>query len=205
MTIARKRIVHEFLRHLHATIKSNLTHSGGNTVPTELILSKMQQREDSKNIRPKSKLPALNHLPVAIRNSKSGPEKIQALTESFEKIADSLSWHQRDGSGHSNFKRGHANAFIIGPNGLETYGDTIVGVSLLAPKVQYPDHKHLPEELYLAMSGGDWRQNKGPWQTPGPGGLIYNPGNVVHSMRAKSQPLLAIWCLWTELKKQTKE
>ena len=27
----------------------------------------------------------------------------------------------------------------------------MVGVSLMAPAVQYPDHRHPPEEVYLAL------------------------------------------------------
>ena len=93
--------------------------------------------------------------------------------------------------------RGHANAYVIGPKGLEKRGKAIVGASLVAPDLQYPDHHHPPEELYIALSDGEWRQNEEAWHTPGLGGLVHNPSNVTHSMRAKSEPLLAVWCLWT--------
>ena len=34
------------------------------------------------------------------------------------------------------------------------------------------------------------------WTAPGPGGLIYNEPGVLHAMRTKAEPLLAICCLW---------
>ena len=91
---------------------------------------------------------------------------------------------------------GHANALIVGPDGLEPREDARVGVSLMAPAVQYPDHRHPPEEVYVALSPGEWRQGDGPWHAPGPGGLVYNPPGIVHAMRSGKTPLLAIWCLW---------
>jgi hypothetical protein len=71
----------------------------------------------------------------------------------------------------------------------------MIGVSLMAPNLQYPDHRHPPAEVYYSLSPGSWRQGDGPWVTPGIGGLIYNPSNIVHSMRSSDVPLLAIWCL----------
>ena len=67
----------------------------------------------------------------------------------------------------------------------------------MAPDTQYPDHRHPPEEIYVVLSGGQWRQGSNPWHEPGTGGLVYNPPNVVHAMRSTEQPLLALWFLWT--------
>jgi Dimethlysulfonioproprionate lyase len=71
----------------------------------------------------------------------------------------------------------------------------MIGVSLMAPGLQYPDHQHPPAEVYYSLSPGSWRQGDRPWVTPGIGGLVYNPSNIVHSMRSSDGPLLAIWCL----------
>jgi quercetin dioxygenase-like cupin family protein len=62
---------------------------------------------------------------------------------------------------------------------------------------RYPDHRHPPEEIYIAMSRGEWRQASNPWHEPGIGNLVYNPPNIVHAMRSADQPLLAVWFLWT--------
>ncbi len=81
--------------------------------------------------------------------------------------------------------------------GLEPRGDVRIGVSLMAPDLQYPDHHHPPEEIYLALRKGEWRQEEGPWHEPGLGGLVFNPSNIVHAMWSTDTPLLALWCLWT--------
>ncbi|MDG2204840.1 MAG: dimethylsulfonioproprionate lyase family protein [Alphaproteobacteria bacterium] len=148
-------------------------------------------------------IPALGHLPFAIRNAQSGPSEIRALANCLQEMAGELPWYQRQEPALPDFMRGHANAFIIGPSGLEQRSDVIVGVSLLAPEIEYPGHNHPPEELYVVMSDGDWRQNKNPWHAPGLGGLVCNPANITHSMRSGPKPLLAIWCLWTQMENAT--
>ena len=66
----------------------------------------------------------------------------------------------------------------------------------MAPNTRYPDHRHPPEEVYLVLSPGEWRQGDGAWHEPGPGGVVHNPPAIVHAMRSGDTPLLAIWCLW---------
>jgi len=68
---------------------------------------------------------------------------------------------------------------------------------LLAPGVEYPDHRHPPEEGYLVMSGGDWRQDHGEWVRRDPGDTVHNVPDIWHAMRAGEAPLLALWMLWT--------
>jgi quercetin dioxygenase-like cupin family protein len=66
----------------------------------------------------------------------------------------------------------------------------------MAPGTTYPDHSHPPEELYVVVSPGEWRQNRGGWQPHGPGDLIHNPPGIDHAMQAGAVPLLALWLLW---------
>jgi quercetin dioxygenase-like cupin family protein len=121
------------------------------------------------------------------------------LADAFEAIEPRLSWQVRPGSEALGqpFLNTHANAAIAGPEGLELRHDVRIGVSLMAPHTQYPDHRHPPEEIYVVLSGGRWRQANNPWHEPGIGGLVYNPPNIVHAMRAAEWPLLALWFLWT--------
>ena len=46
------------------------------------------------------------------------------------------------------------------------------------------------------MSEGDWYREDRGWHTPGTGGIVYNPPDIVHAMRAGPDPLLAVWFLW---------
>ena len=89
----------------------------------------------------------------------------------------------------------YADSFIVGPGGFVQSSAIEIGVSVMAPHTTYPDHRHPPEELYLVLSRGEWRQNAEAWHEPGVGGVVYNPPDIVHAMRADAKPLFAIWCL----------
>jgi hypothetical protein len=79
---------------------------------------------------------------------------------------------------------------------LEQRDDLVIGVSLMAPQVRYPDHDHSPEEVYLVLSPGRFRQGESDWFEPGIGGTFYNTPHIVHAMASGDAPLLALWYLW---------
>ncbi len=91
-----------------------------------------------------------------------------AVADAFAGIERQLNWTLRHGAEKqgTDFLNGHANATIIGPDGIENRRDVWIGVSLMAPHTQYPDHRHPPEEIYLVLSNGQWRQASGPWHEP---------------------------------------
>jgi quercetin dioxygenase-like cupin family protein len=146
-----------------------------------------------------ARLPVCRHLPAALEQARRRPAPVSALADAFAAIEPRLNWQIRPGADAVGeiFLKGHANAAVIGLEGLEIRRDVRVGVSLMAPHTQYPDHSHPPEEIYIVLSDGQWRQTDGPWHEPGIGGLVYNPSNIVHAMRATESPLLALWFLWT--------
>lgn len=138
-------------------------------------------------------MPVCSHLPAALEHARAAG----ALVDAFAAIEPQLNWKIRDGAAAhgEHFLNGHANASIVGPEGIEIRRDVWIGVSLLAPHTQYPDHHHPPEEIYIVLSKGQWRQASNPWHEPGVGGLVYNPPNIVHAMRSMDEPLLALWFL----------
>ena len=136
---------------------------------------------------------------LAVARADGSPE-IARLADCLARLAPRLGWRRREGleSDDPNFPEGHANAVLLGADGLELHRDVRLGVSLLAPGVTYPDHRHPPEEGYLVLSGGDWRQDRGPWFARAPGETVHNVPNIWHAMRAGAEaPLLALWMLWT--------
>jgi len=148
--------------------------------------------------REATRLPVCAYLEDALANARGGNPSLAALTVSFEALEPNLTWTRRvhvDASASSNFVDGHANAMIVGPNGVELRDDVWVGVSLLAPHVRYPDHHHAPEEVYLVLSRGKFRQDDGDWFEPGIGGSFYNRPNTEHAMASGDAPLFAVWCL----------
>ena len=140
--------------------------------------------------------PACRHLPSALEAARAAPE-LSLLAEAFEALEPELRWRRRPGSeAHGKaFHEGHANADIVGPMGLEQRDDVWFGASLVAPDVRYVDHRHPPAEVYVVMSEGEWYREGCGWHTPGVGGIVYNPPNVVHAMRAGRRALLALWLL----------
>lgn len=144
-------------------------------------------------------LPVCGHLPTALEHASGQPGLVGAVAGAFAGIELRLNWQTRPGAAtHGEaFLNGHANATIAGPAGLEIRPDVWIGVSLMAPHTRYPDHHHPPEEIYLVLSPGEWRQANHPWHAPGIGGLVHNPPDIVHAMRSTEQPLLAVWFLWT--------
>ena len=123
------------------------------------------------------------------------PDSWQTLGQTLLRLLPDLPWQQRQETDHPAFMAGHANAQIIGPNGLVASDNLLIGISLLAPHVTYPDHHHPPAEVYLVLTEGEWRQEDQPWHQPGAVGYVYNQPHVIHAMRSNNKPLLAIWCL----------
>ena len=144
-------------------------------------------------------LPAYNHLPDALSNATRGSSAIRTLSEALGGLAPELSWQRRVNAETQGerFYNGHANTIVVGPDGLEQRSDILIGVSLVAPDVWYPEHNHPPEEVYVVMSEGEWYREEAGWYTPGMGSVVYHQPWITHAMRSGSRPLLAVWCLWT--------
>ena len=143
-------------------------------------------------------IPVCDHIPEGLRaTSKVSPE-LARLAHAFGRLAPRLNWQRREGLKPKDlrFFDNHANATLIGNDGIEYHDSVRLGVSLIAPDVEYPDHQHPPEEAYLVMSGGDWRQDHGEWFRREPGEIVHNIPNIWHAMRAGKAPLLALWVLW---------
>ncbi|MBI2719296.1 MAG: transcriptional regulator [Rhizobiales bacterium] len=144
------------------------------------------------------RLPVCDRLEEALNIAAGGPPSVMALAVAIAALSPDLCWQRRKGADREpeSFFDGHANALVVGPGGIEDRDDVQIGLSLMAPHVRYPDHAHPPEEVYVSLAGGAWRNEIEDWHEPGQGGLVYNPPGIVHAMRTDEQPLLAVWCLW---------
>lgn len=148
---------------------------------------------------PSENSPAYAHLSDALDEATTHCSSIRDLSHALRALAPLLSWQRRPNaqSQGKHFYDGHANATIVGPAGIEPRSDAVIGVSLVAPNVWYPEHNHPPEEIYVVMSEGDWYREEKGWYTPGMGAVVYHQPWVTHAMRSSGKPLLAVWCLWT--------
>lgn len=144
------------------------------------------------------RLPVCQHsIEAALSGLAARPSPLPELAAAFAAVEAGLSWSRRRSATPADepFYSSHANAMIIGPGGLEERQDVQLGVTVMPPHALYPDHDHPPEEVYVAMSGGQWWNAAMDWTEPGPGGVIYNPRGIRHAMRAGEGPLLALWFL----------
>jgi hypothetical protein len=155
------------------------------------------ERSELQACGPGNRLPACSFLGQAV-NVRTSDKFLLDVVREFVAIEPMLQWRRRSThpSASSNFDDGHANAMIIGPAGLEDRRDVWLGVTLMAPHVRYPDHDHAPEETYLVLSEGEFRQGDGAWFAPGVGGSFYNVPGVKHAMRSGDRPLFAFWAMW---------
>lgn len=144
------------------------------------------------------RLPVCDHWLPTVLDTAGYPEDLRRLIEAFRAVEPAVSWQRRGGptpSASHDFAEGHANAVLVGANGIEPRDDVWLGASLLAPGVRYPDHTHPPEEVYLVLGPGQFSQENGPWFEPGLGGTFYNRPGILHAMQATSEPLFAFWLL----------
>lgn len=193
----RSATLQTFLDSMYAAIRSRTRAGDPAALAADRIFTALEQPGTSAPL-PAQQVPACGVLEEALlaatRAGRSGSEHAWALSA----LAPDLAWRTRDAPNDADpgFETGHANATIVGKGGLEECPRVRIGVSLLAPDIRYPDHRHPPEEVYVPLSPGAWRQEDGPWNEPGPDGIVYNPPNILHAMRSTSDPLLATWCLW---------
>ncbi|WP_245414670.1 dimethylsulfonioproprionate lyase family protein [Aestuariivirga litoralis] len=144
------------------------------------------------------RLPVCHHnIGAALAGLAAEASPLPEMASAFAAVEGRLQWTRRrnaEAVGEPFFS-GHANAVLVGPGGLEQREDAWIGVTVMAPGIVYPDHDHPPEEVYIALSPGEWWNAEMDWTAPGPGGLIYNPPGILHAMRSHDEPFLALWFL----------
>ena len=184
-----------FLNDLSLAIKCQKENSPEIVRVAEKILQKTKKIGVPGRQLPRVDLPALRFFKESIAIAEGNSLPISNLSRSISALSEQVSWYQSTKSRSLKFLNGHANTQILGPLGLENRDDVVIGISLLSPNIEYPVHKHAPEEIYLVLSSGDWFQESRGWYSPGDGKLVYTPPNISHSMRANEKPLLTVWCL----------
>ena len=159
------------------------------------VFDRSRSSAGSVSLAKAERLPVCRHLDMALAGA--GATAVSAVAGAFRQIEPALRWYRRSTADPNDlvFWNGHANAVILGPGGIEERSDIWIGVSLMAPQVTYVDHDHPPEEVYLALTPGEWWNTDMDWTDPGVGGLIYNRPGVRHAMRSGASTFLALWFL----------
>ncbi|HEX7932703.1 MAG TPA: dimethylsulfonioproprionate lyase family protein [Paraburkholderia sp.] len=147
--------------------------------------------------RNSNRYPACDLLGTALAPLLDHPSSLGAAARAIGPLEPFIGWQRRTSglNGSENYVEQHVNGMICGPGGMESRYDVQLGFALLAPFTRYPDHQHAPEEAYVLLSRGEFRQGDGDWFDPGVGGGLFNTPNMLHAMRSGAVPLFALWCL----------
>jgi hypothetical protein len=148
----------------------------------------------ARTVEPKG-LACLRHLD---RLTASAGEPAQRLVGVLARHRDSFRWGQTyttaDFSRH--FIDNYGWMELFGTRGHFDNQEVAAGFLILGPGIEYPDHHHLAEELYVPLAGrAEWRKGQGPFLPRASGEVIHHPSRVNHAMRTAAEPLLALY-LW---------
>jgi quercetin dioxygenase-like cupin family protein len=193
----RDASLQQFLELTEEAITLRAASCEGAQSAAERIFTALREHVGPKSDAVPETLPVCRNLDSALHVARKGPLPIPRLATALAELTSSLIWRRRKGAETETraFYDGHANALVVGPEGLEQRDDAMIGISLMTPHVRYPDHRHPPEEVYVSLAGGAWWKEGRHWHQPRSGGLVYNEPNVLHAMATEEEPLLAIWCL----------
>ena len=162
--------------------------------PVRGFLSEIDWNMPARKLEPHG-LPCLAHLDRAERIA---GEQAKPLARLLAARRGDFRWGQTYTSADFGKK------FIDNYGWLEVFGTrghfdnrTVAGGFLiLGPGIEYPDHHHVAEEIYIPLTGGaDWRMGDGPFRRRDAGEIIHHASNVNHAMQTGEEPLLALY-LW---------
>ncbi|WP_233889831.1 dimethylsulfoniopropionate lyase [Paraburkholderia flagellata] len=160
------------------------------------VFERLEQPSDDGK-RNSERYPACEFLDSALAPLLDNTAGLGDLARAIKVLEPTIGWQRRTSgsNGSKDYIEKHVNGMICGPGGMESRYDIQLGFSLLAPHTRYPDHQHPPEEAYVLLSAGEFRQRDGDWFDPGIGGGLHNTPSSLHAMRSGATPLLALWCL----------
>lgn len=146
-----------------------------------------------RDIEPNA-LPVLRRLGESARLAESGAELAAALL----RHAPRLRWGQTYAATDfgERFMENYGWVELVGTRGHFVHDRIAAGFLLLGPGIEYPDHHHVAEELYVPLTGGvGWRRGEGDFVERAGGEVIHHPSGISHAMRTGDTPLLAFY-LW---------
>ena len=86
---------------------------------------------------------------------------------------------------------------LVGPTSLIKHQSFRVGLFALIPDIDYADHAHPADEVYIVLAGsGSWSLDRGPYQVKRAGDIIDIPSMMTHAMRTGPTPALTLYS-WT--------
>ncbi len=124
------------------------------------------------------------------------------MADAIKPVKGHLCWHANASYPEDRFPPGYFDdwAFtqIIGPGGLFTADDLMMGMFAMGPGIFYPRHNHAAPELYYPLIGTHkWQRSNGPWSEKSAPEMIWHDAFEVHATETGSEAFLSVW-LWSE-------
>jgi hypothetical protein len=140
-------------------------------------------------------LPVVAWMPETVR---AAGKKGESIVNKLASLANQIAWGQTYSA--EDFGVGFLEKYgwteLIGQRGPVTSDRIACGFLLLGPRIEYSQHSHQAEEVYLPLTGQTlWQQSHQEWVYREPCLPIYHAPRVVHAMRTETLPLLALY-LW---------
>ena len=132
---------------------------------------------------------------IAALEAEEHSEVNTGIIKSVKELAPDLEWYIKKApclETHGETVE-YVNANIIGERGVIRDDKLTVGLTVMPPNIQYPEHQHVAEEFYLVLSDGKWNKHSGEWEEKTLGDYVYNESNIVHSTRSGDKPLVTLW------------
>lgn len=127
--------------------------------------------------------------------------RLAAIGHLIHKAADGIEWRVDDGDYYchgaeisESYRHGNMHAVLAEGD------DFAIGLFLLAPGVDYLDHRHQAPELYLNLtSDSQWRFDFGTWRDMPAGSVLWNEPGAVHATRTSDSPWLSVWAWFSDV------
>ena len=153
------------------------------------LLQSVDTTISTEPVQPISSLDTLCDLPGPILKLLQSESQMPSVCEIIA-VAKELQWHESARS-HTPYSQ------LIGPTGLVKHRSFRVGLFALISGIDYADHVHPADEVYIVLAGcGSWSLDGGPYQAKGAGDIIDIPSMMTHAMRTNTTPALTVYS-WT--------
>ena len=119
-----------------------------------------------------------------------------ALLAALSEFSGRLNWMQMYTAEDfgQDFLDDYAHVELIGPEGHFMSDEIAAGLVVYGPGLDYPDHWHVAEEIYIPLThDGLWSADGAPLAARKAGSFIFHQSNMRHAIRAGSAPLVALW------------
>ena len=120
------------------------------------------------------------------------------LVKSFIEHLSKLQWLQsyKPEDFGSYFTDNYAHVELIGMRGHFMSDKIAAGFVLYGPQVDYPNHWHVAEEIYIPLTGtGFWSSDNADYINHKAGEFIFHESNMPHAIKCEDKPMLALW-IW---------